>query len=361
MISAASMPRADEASVLFLEPRRLDHSPTPNVNRSASPPLVLAFGVLLAGGCSQTSPSSGVPAAEEQDSGRGNASGAGGPDGGTTGGGSGVTGPDAGGGSSGGALPSDPESGQPPPDAGTGLGDDESGADAGGPCITSAAKGSCGPYLDPAITGSNGNDTTVGQDVWNPISGWSQTLYATSPGSWYARANMPAGNTAVGVLPQHGESYDSNLLSSFSSISSSFSESMNPTSGTSAEAAYDIWLNDWNNEVMIQHDMYDRGGPCGPVLQTVAFGGDGGVPQQSWILCQYGSELIWQIQRSGSVYGVHAGSVDVLAMLEWLENNGGYLPQASTLTAIGYGFEVCSTGGADETFEVSAFSITSAP
>jgi hypothetical protein len=332
------------------------------VSRAASLPLVLAFVALLSAACSQSSQSSGGPTAEEQDSGRGTVSGGGGPDGGTTGGSeSGVTGPDVGGGSGGDALASNPEGGQPPSDAGRGAGDAESSADAGSPCVTSAAKGSCGPYLYPAVTGSNGNDTTVGQDVWNPISGWSQTLYAMSPGSWYVRANMPAGNTAVVSFPNTGESYGSNLLSSFSSISSSFSESMNATSGTSAEAAYDIWLNDWNNEVMIQHDMYDRGGPCGPVLHTVAFGGNGGVPQQSWILCQYGSELIWQIQGSGSVYGVHAGSVDVLAMLDWLENNGGYLPRASTLTAIGYGFEICSTGGADETFEVRAFSITSAP
>ena len=61
---------------------------------------------------------------------------------------------------------------------------DASGDDASEPvCVTSAAKGSCGPYLYPAITGSDGSNTTVGQDVWNPISGWSQTLYATNPGT----------------------------------------------------------------------------------------------------------------------------------------------------------------------------------
>ncbi|MGH7436631.1 MAG: GH12 family glycosyl hydrolase domain-containing protein [Polyangiaceae bacterium] len=332
-------------------------SPTPSSSR------VLAFGLLLAAACSQSSSSSATPtAAEVQDSGD-DATDSGGPEGGTTGdGGSGVGSAEAGDGGLEDAVPSRPEGGQAPSDAATGAADSESGIDDGGlPCVTSAAKGTCGPYLYPAITGSNGNNTTVGQDVWNPISGWSQTLYATSPGSWYVRANLPAGNTAVVSFPNTGESYGTNLLSSFTSIYSSFAESMNSTSGTSAEAAYDIWLNDWNNEVMIQHDMYNRGGPCGPVLHTVSFGGTGGVPQQSWILCQYGSELIWQIQGNGSNYGVHKGSVDVLAMLEWLENNGGYLPQASTLTAIGYGFEICSTGGADERFEVSAFSIRSKP
>lgn len=237
-----------------------------------------------------------------------------------------------------------------------------SGADASGPvCVTSAAKGSCGPYLYPSIAGSDGSNTTVGQDVWNPIAGWSQTLYATNPGSWYVTANLPAGNTAVVSFPNTGESYDSNPLSSFSSIYSSFTEDMHPTAGTSAEAAYDIWLNNWNNEVMIQHDMVNRGGPCGPVLATATFGGHGGVPVQDWNLCQYGSELIWQVPGSGSRYGQPSSSVDILAMLDWLENNGGYLPHGSNLTAIGYGFEICSTGAADEDFEVTSFSITSSP
>jgi hypothetical protein len=239
---------------------------------------------------------------------------------------------------------------------------DATGDDASEPvCVTSAAKGSCGPYPYAAITGSDGSNTTVGQDVWNPISGWSQTLYATNPGTWYVTANMPAGNTAVVSFPNVGESYNANLLTSFSSIYSSFSEEMNPTAGSSAEAAFDIWLNNWNDEVMIQHDMVNRGGPCGPVLATASFGGHGGVPVQNWNLCQYGSELIWQVPGSGSQYGEPSGSVDILAMLSWLVSNGGYLPQGSSLTAIGYGFEICSTGGADETFQVKGFSITSSP
>ena len=250
------------------------------------------------------------------------------------------------------AQPSPIEAGSAPIDAAR-------AGDAAHSCVTSAAKGSCGPYLYPAITGSDGTNTTVGQDVWNPISGWAQTLHASDPGNWYVTANMPAGNTAVVSFPNTGESYDSSPLSSFSSIVSSYAENMNPTAGTSAEAAYDIWLNDWNNEVMIQHDMFDRGGPCGPVLATVSFGGDGGVAPKDWILCQYGSELIWQVAGQGSRYGEPSGSVDILAMLRWLGDHGGYLPSGSSLTAIGYGFEICSTGGTDEVFEVSSFTIAS--
>jgi hypothetical protein len=43
-------------------------------------------------------------------------------------------------------------------------------------------------------------------------------------------------------------------------------------------------------------------------------------------------------------------------MLTWLARHG-YVAQRSGLTALGYGFEICSTGGRPETFRVSRFSI----
>jgi hypothetical protein len=153
-------------------------------------------------------------------------------------------------------------------------------------------------------------------------------------------------------FPNVGQQYYyTNTLAGFSSIYSSFTENMNQASGTSAEAAYDIWLNNWGNEVMIQHDIVNRG-TC-QAAATATFGGSGGVPVQSWNLCVYGSELIWQLTGTGE----QSGRVDILAMLTWLENKG-YLPKASGLTDISYGFEICSTGGRAETFAVSGFSIT---
>ena len=69
--------------------------------------------------------------------------------------------------------------------------------------------------------------------------------------------------------------------------------------------------------------------------------------------CKYGSELIWLLSDPSE----QSGSVDILGMLNWLVNNG-YLPQKSGLTAISYGFEICSTGGKPETFTVSRFSLS---
>jgi hypothetical protein len=216
-------------------------------------------------------------------------------------------------------------------------------------CVTSVAKANCGPFAYSGIQRVSQNPT-VGNDVWAPITGWRQTLYANDPGNWHVTATMPAGNTAVVSYPSSGSNYGNQRLSSFHSMYSSFTENMNATSKTSAWAAYDIWLNNYANEVMIQHDFANNGA-CGAEA-TATFGGSGGVPVQRWYLCQFGSELIWKL------YGDEkSGSVDVLSMLTWLVQHR-YLPQTSTLTLIGYGWEICSTGGEPETFNVSRYTIS---
>ena len=220
-----------------------------------------------------------------------------------------------------------------------------------GTCTTSAARGNCGPYTYPQIQG-NPSEITVGQNVWSPISGWQQTLTATNPGNWQVTANMPDENTAVISFPNTGANYNSPQLSSFPAIYSSFSETMGSSSATNAHAAYDLWFNNWKNEVMIQTDFAPSGARCSSYEASATFGGSNGVPVQKWSLCQFGSELIWQMPTNEA-----SGSVDIKAMTTWLENNG-YMPQNSTVTAMSYGFEISSTGGQNQTFRVSNFSIT---
>jgi hypothetical protein len=238
---------------------------------------------------------------------------------------------------------------------------------AGSACVTSAKNGSCGPYADAAITGSDGHDTYVLNNMWNGQAGSTQTLTATGPGSWSVLADItPPGSTAVQTYPDTQQLYTTTSgapdpLSGFSSLTSSFTESMATGAGTSAEAAYDIWLGQsaatsYADEVMIWNDQENRG-TCGgatPVASNIAFGGSGGVPDQDWDLCKYGSsELIWYPAAGNE----QAGSVDVLGMLAWLETSG-HLPAGSGLNQIDYGFELCSTPG-PETFAVTSFGIAS--
>jgi hypothetical protein len=223
-------------------------------------------------------------------------------------------------------------------------------------CTTSRANGTCGPYDYPRNTASSGYNTYVDNNVWNPIKGWQQKLFANSPGDWYVLANMPAGNTAVVSYPSTSQGSSGNgknpAISSYSTLTSSFSEQMNATSQTDAEAAYDIWTGA-GDEIMIQHDFSPLRPGCGTILATVGFTEPGTSTVQNWDFCEYGSERIWQLHGGNE----QSGSVDIRAMLTWLMNNG-YLPRDSRLGLVGYGFEICSTGGQDETFQVSRYSLT---
>ena len=224
----------------------------------------------------------------------------------------------------------------------------------GAACVTSAQMGHCpfGPYRE--ITGVS-TDPYVDQNVWNPISGWHQTLHATDPGHWYVTANMPSGNTAVISFPNTGFSFNK-TLSEFSSIVSSFTDSIPSTSGTNAEASYDIWFSNTSkvDEVMIQNDYSPGRSPsCGTWTATkVQFGGSNGVPTHLWDLCVSGSTAFWETADGN----MPAGTIDALAMLKWLVSHG-QLPTGVELTGFSYGFEVSSTGGANENFQVSSFSL----
>src|SRR5215469_1745709 len=141
-------------------------------------------------------------------------------------------------------------------------------------CVKSGPRGHCQFGRYAGITGASSHPY-VDQNVWSPISGWHQTLHATSPGNWYVAASMPSGNTGVVSYPNTGFFYNK-ALSRFRSIISSFSVKIPRRAGTNAEASYDIWFkNSPIDEVMIQNDYSpgrrprSPGAPLGPVRQRV--------------------------------------------------------------------------------------------
>jgi hypothetical protein len=240
----------------------------------------------------------------------------------------------------------------------------------------------CGPYNDAEITGTTG-DLDVSNNVWSPPSGstWTQAITATGASTWAVNANFPAGSTSVLSFPNTGqdqnwltgESDVTAPLSSWSAISSSYNVTLPANSGAVGEAAYDLWLNNWDNEVMIQTDfagdsLRPRCDVDGDDITTQAFTNESGV-SQNWNLCQFGSELIWQ-PATGTNFSTD--DVNVLAMLDWLENNSvssatgsgstaTFLPANSDLTALSFGFEICSTGGQNDTWTLNDFSWNATP
>jgi hypothetical protein len=241
----------------------------------------------------------------------------------------------------------------------------------GSVCTQTSTNGTCpvsGAYDVPQeITESNGYNTYVTQDVWDPPSGsWSQTLYSTNPGDWYVLVNFPTDNTgAIHSYPDTNQLYNSETVGSFSALYSSFSESAPSSSPTVGDYGYDIWSNN-GLEVMIQHQVAGEG-PCQNYMtllgSNLSFGGTNGVPVMTWNLCKNGSsntsELVYQPTNSGgSYFGFSSGSVDIKAMLEYLISNGIEWSSSTGLGAIDYGFEISTTGGTSKTFAVNSFTLT---
>lgn len=234
---------------------------------------------------------------------------------------------------------------------------------------SSTDRASCGPYANIL---PDGQGSVVGQDVWNPQPGESQVLTATSDSSWSVVANLPAGETGVASYPDVGEQVNSPALSSFTKLTSSWNVSTPTGTSQNYDTGYDIWMNDWANEVMIQmnnNGSMDVNSSACPYVANVTFGGSDGVPSQTWGLCVNGSfgssnaktpEEIWQLKSGPEP----TGSVDILAMMQWLESHDPagksftYIPSSSTLTDIGFGFELCSTDGTNQTFKVNDYSIS---
>jgi hypothetical protein len=232
-------------------------------------------------------------------------------------------------------------------------------------CVTSAPKGGCGPSRYPGVTGTT-SDPYVDQDEWGAVAGETQTLSANSPGDWKVVNSTPAGHGgSVTTFPDTGAAFNEAPLSGYSSVTSSFTETMPHNSATSAWAAYDLWFNNWTDEIMIQHDFTSQG-PC-TYAAVAQFGGSNGVPVQTWGLCTFGSERVWQLVApgtkagdSGATINESSGSVDIKAMVSYLENPAApdAIPAKSTITNLSCGWEIASTGGKPETFQISRYTLT---
>ena len=125
------------------------------------------------------------------------------------------------------------------------------------------------------------------------------------------------------------------------SLTSDFTESMPQISDLNAEAAYDMWLNNWKTEIMVWVDTAPA------KVRNLAYDGMTEVGTYTY----NGQDFaLW---RSGSgITGFYvflldhnetSGTVDLKAMLETMVSLG-YIPATSPLTQIPFGWEMSSTG-----------------
>jgi hypothetical protein len=190
---------------------------------------------------------------------------------------------------------------------------------------------------------SNGG-YTLNNDVWGSGAG-PQTIWANSYSNWGVWSNQP--NTGgVKSYPHCGKTIGK-TLSSLSSVTSSFNVTV-PSSG-SYESAYDIWYNNYADEIMLWMNKTGAVGPLGSYVTSVTVGG------HSWNVYSgsNGSNAVYSFVRTSNT---SSGSVDIKAVLNWIESKGWF--GNATLNEVQFGFEITSSSGGLN-FTSNSFSISS--
>lgn len=189
-------------------------------------------------------------------------------------------------------------------------------------------------------------------DMWScpQAACGKQTIWANGVNDWGATSTMAAGNTAVLTYPDIGMMFGTAAgkkaapVSSFNLIRNGFTESMPHTKGMHAEAADDVWLNNWNIEMMIWVDNAGRSLAGGKRLGSAELFG------QHFSVWKYGSsEFIFDLDHNET-----RGQTHILASIRWLQQHG-YVPAGATMTAAQFGWEIASTGGHAAGFKMSHY------
>jgi Glycosyl hydrolase family 12 len=200
---------------------------------------------------------------------------------------------------------------------------------------------------DPFGTRNTSDGFDLYNNEWNSSGNpGPQQICGNSGRDWQVTSTQRARNTAVLTYPSVQRNYPNRALSSFTSMTSSYAENMHAVAGTDAEAAYDIWINDLNKEVMFWVDNHGQT-PAGSKVATVTLGG-----------------LTWNLYETSGYYAfvldhnATTGTVDLLAGIKYLISRGD-LSGSDKLWQVNFGFEICSTAGAPETFTVSNYTLAS--
>ena len=214
-------------------------------------------------------------------------------------------------------------------------------------------------YAYRYITNSDGYNTFVNNDMWNPPgTGHPQTIYANNPGNWKVVSDQRAGNTSVLSYPSVQQiftlSTDSPApISGFARLLADYTESM--PGGGDNEAAFDIWLGtspatDYSQEVMIWVDNHRTNPPPGTIAGHPTFSG---TPYTVWDDTSSNPGTIYFVRNHNAA----SSRVDIAAMLTWLERSR-LSPRGSGINDVEFGWEICSTNSRPWTFTMSRYHLT---
>jgi hypothetical protein len=188
----------------------------------------------------------------------------------------------------------------------------------------------------------NNGGFIVYNNEWNHSAG-PQTIWADSYQRWGVESTQQAGNTAVETYPCVQKNYDNLPVSSIRLLRNGFTEAMpGNAKGLDAEAADDVWLNNYNIEVMIWVDNHGQR-PSGNVIGHAAIFG------QHFAVWHGGTDYTFALDHNETT-----GMTHIQASLRWLISHG-YIPASATLTQVNFGWEIASTNGVPKDFSMTKY------
>jgi hypothetical protein len=233
-----------------------------------------------------------------------------------------------------------------------------------GPGSGQAPGFAAGQQSTPNLLGVNQDPWSGGQGpqqlTASSVQDWSVTATDTDPSNapgevlTYPDAsfNYHELDTAASGYTVPPSQYD---LNNITSLTSDFTESMPQISNLNAEAAYDLWLNNWQTEIMVWVDTSpakDRNLADDGMTKVGTYTYDG----QNFALWRSGSGItgfyVFLLDHNET-----SGSVNLKAMLGTMVSLG-FIPSTSPLTQIPFGWEISDTGGKPVTFSLSRFDVS---
>lgn len=190
----------------------------------------------------------------------------------------------------------------------------------------------------------------VYNNEWNTSQAGPQTVWADSYHQWGVVSKQPD-SASVKTYPSVQVNYPNPPLSAITSLRSSFDESMPPAGANyDAEAAYDIWLDNYKKEVMVWVDNHQQTPAGGVVAGTVVDG-------QPFTIFE-GDSHMYSLVLAG---GTHEskGTMNLLAALYALVDRR-FISSSDTLTQVDFGWEIAATDNMPMGFEMHSYSLTSA-
>lgn len=196
------------------------------------------------------------------------------------------------------------------------------------------------------------NGYTIYNNIWGSGAG-TQTTWARTTSNWGVVANHPR---TSGIKSYPNVSYTLNrTLSSLGTLNSSYNVTV--PAGGDYETAYDIWANNNAYEIMI---WTNKQGAVGPIAET--YDANGAVPSAANVSV---GGATWNIYRgsngANAVYSFvrtsnsNSGTLNVLAMLNWLRTNNWW--GDVTLGQFQFGYEISGTAG-QSSFTTNSYNLS---